>query len=381
MFVLIGAAITAALTAPPGPDDLTTPDAGDPSDVAMPTAEAIELAEPVSASTGPSRIAVRNRTAPTAATTTSTTTGPPAKERIVINGVGDVNVDPNYIPALGIEGYDHAWSGLGGLFTEDDLTVINLECPISDPGVGAPVSKQFVFRCDPAALSSMVAAGVEVANQGNNHVLDHGVDAMLASIDNLRAAGIAPVGAGRDAAAAAEAARFERAGWTIAVVGFGGVVPGASWIATDDRAGMADGDTVETMVAAVEAAAATADLVVVTIHWGVELQSGPPPADVIRAEAMIDAGADAIFGHHPHRLNALDFYRDRPIFWSLGNFVWPRLSAAGSDTAVAQVVVEPDGSIGACLLDVTIVSNGRPTLDDPTIRHCDDVPDEVPADG
>ncbi len=292
----------------------------------------------------------------------------PSRGRLVINAVGDVNVDPGYIPALAIEGYDHALSGMDGLFLDDDLTIINLECPASERGTIAP--KQFNFRCDVGALESLKRLGVDVANQGNNHILDFGTEAMLDSLVQLRAAGIAPVGAGENAAAAHQPALFSRNGWTVAVLGFGGVVPGAGWIAAEDRPGMADGDTIETMVAAVEAADAVSDIVAVTIHWGVELQSGPPADDVRRAEAMIDAGADMIFGHHPHRLNALESYRDRPISWSLGNFVWPRLSAAGSDTAVAQVIVEPDGRISACYLDVTIVSDGHPQLDDPTNRSC-----------
>jgi poly-gamma-glutamate capsule biosynthesis protein CapA/YwtB (metallophosphatase superfamily) len=77
---------------------------------------------------------------------------------------------------------------------------------------------------------------------------------------------------------------------------------------------------------------------------------------------MIDAGADAIFGHHPHRLQPLEFYRGRPIAWSLGNFVWPRLSVPSATTAVAQVVVEPDGRIAACLLPTFIESSGHPVL-------------------
>jgi poly-gamma-glutamate synthesis protein (capsule biosynthesis protein) len=298
------------------------------------------------------------------------THGPPVPERgrLVINGVGDVSLDPGYIPAFGRLGYEHALAGLDGLFLEDDLTVINLECPASTLGRAQP--KQFTFRCDVDALPVIEALGVEVASQGNNHSLDYGPDALLDSVANLRASGIEPVGAGADAAEAHRPAVVVRNGWTIAVVGFGGVVPNATWIAGADRPGMADGDTIETMVAAVEAAAAIADLVVVTIHWGVELQSGPPADDVRRAEAMIEAGADMIFGHHPHRLNSLELIDGVPVAWSLGNFVWPRLSPAGADSAVAQVVVEPDGTMRACLLDVTIVSDGHPTLDDPATRTC-----------
>ena len=77
---------------------------------------------------------------------------------------------------------------------------------------------------------------------------------------------------------------------------------------------------------------------------------------------MIEAGADAIFGHHSHRLQPMYTYQGRPIFYGLGNFVWPRLSIEGATTAVAQVVVRPDGTIEGKLLPAEIVSDGHPVL-------------------
>jgi poly-gamma-glutamate synthesis protein (capsule biosynthesis protein) len=375
---LLFAALVAAVAAPgstaaPRQEPSSTPLAQ--SDPSAEQAAPLEISEVEQATRIGSVSGPRPDTGPVAdqeADAGSTPDPEPTRGRLVINGAGDVNVDPGYIPALATEGYEHALSGLEGLFIEDDLSVINLECPASDLGTRVP--KQFNFRCDTEALPVLEALGVDVANQGNNHSLDYGPDALLDSIDNIEAAGMAAVGAGANAAEAHAPAVFELNGWTVAVIGFGGVIPSMDWIATESSPGMADGDTIETMVAAVEAADEVADLVVVTIHWGVELQTGPPQDDVARAQAMIDAGADMIFGHHPHRLNALETYEGKPIAWSLGNFVWPRLSAAGSDTAVAQVIVEPDGSISSCLLDVTIISGGHPTLDDPTRHRCDTGP-------
>lgn len=77
---------------------------------------------------------------------------------------------------------------------------------------------------------------------------------------------------------------------------------------------------------------------------------------------MIDAGADVIFGHHAHRLQPMDTYRGRPIFYGLGNFVWPNLSDEGSTTAVARVVVTPAGRISGRLLPAFITSPGHPVL-------------------
>jgi poly-gamma-glutamate capsule biosynthesis protein CapA/YwtB (metallophosphatase superfamily) len=291
----------------------------------------------------------------------------PARTRLVIHGTGDVSLDPGYVPALRSRGYDYAWSGLDGLFADDDLTVVNLECPVSTRGEQVP-DKQFHFRCDPNALPAARAAGVEVANLANNHSRDYGPLAQLDSVEHVRGAGIAPVGVGADSAAAHTPAIIERGGWRIAVLGFGGVVPDPSWLAGPNRSGMADGDDIASMTAAVRAAKAQADLVFVTIHWGVELDTGPRPDDVLRAHALIDAGADGIFGHHAHRLQPIDSYRGRPIAWGLGNFVWPTQSAAATRTAAAEFVVEPDGATHGCLLPARIAAPGHPVLTGP--RSC-----------
>jgi hypothetical protein len=286
-------------------------------------------------------------------------TSTPPKGWVVIQGTGDVNLDPTYIPALVSQGYEWAWSGLDGFFLDDDLTLVNLEC--SPSALGTAEDKEFVFQC-PEGFPEMEAAGVDVANLGNNHSQDYGKEALLDGIQNLSAAGVVPVGAGRTAAVAAIPALFNINGWRVAVVGFGGIRPHDGWIATVDRAGMADGDTIESMVATVEAAASVADFVVVSIHWGVELDTAARGEDVERAEAMIAAGADAIFGHHPHRLQPFESVLDRPVFWSLGNFVWPEMSPASATTGVARVVISPDGEIAGCLIPVLIESSGHPVL-------------------
>lgn len=297
---------------------------------------------------------------PTTTLPPATTTTAPAKGYLVIQGTGDVAVDPDYIPALADQGWDHAWSGLNGLFLEDDLTVINLECVPSD--LGAALNKAFVFRCPTETLPSMKANGVDVANLGNNHSGDFGKEALVDGRDQLMAAGIGAVGAGRNAAEAGEPAVYDINGWKVAVVGFGGVAPDDAWYATADSAGMRNGDDTASMVEAVAAADALADLVVVTVHWGMELDTAPRQDDIERAEAMIEAGADIIFGHHSHRMQPLEMVGEAAVFWSLGNFVWPHNSVPSATTAVARAVVAPDGSIAACLIPAYIETHGHPVL-------------------
>ena len=303
---------------------------------------------------------------PGAATTTTTSTTPPPtptpepKQQLVIHATGDVSLDPSYIPALSANGYAWAWSGLDGLFERDDLTIVNHECPSTE--IVAPVSKTFVFRCDPEALDEALQAGVEVANLANNHGYDQGAEGLLDSIRNLRRAGLVPVGAGQDAAHADAPRYVEVKGWRIAIVGVGEVLDPVTQVAAKGHPGTAVGHEFSRALAAIAEAEARADLVLVTIHWGVELDTQPRDYQVEEARSMIDAGADAIFGHHSHRLQPMDTYKGRPIFYGLGNFVWPRLSVEGATTAVARVIVRPDGTIMGSLMPAEIVSDGHPIL-------------------
>ena len=302
-------------------------------------------------------------TAPEPVTTTTTTAipVPEPKQRLVISGTGDVNLDPTFVRSFPSTGYEYAWSGLDDLFNQDDLTVINLECSASD--LGTPWNKPWTFRCDPEALPSMAAAGVDVANLANNHAIDYGFDAMIDARSNLEKSGIDPVGAGANSAEAYAPVLLERNGWTIAILGGGGVHPETgSWLATDDRPGMTNGDSAEAMTQAIRAADEIADLVLVTIHWGEQGTTTPRPFEIRLAEAFIDAGADGVFGHHQHVLQPLGWYSGKPIAWGLGNFVWQAGSAQARRTAVAQLVFEPDGRIGACLVPVVIEATGHPVL-------------------
>jgi len=297
---------------------------------------------------------------PSATVAATPTPSEELRQKIVIHGTGDVSLDPSYIPAFRANGYRWAWSGLEGLFTRDDLTVINHDCPSTD--IVAPLPKTFVFRCDPDALDEASDAGIEVASLANNHGFDHGPQALLDSIRNLRRAGIVPIGAGSSQQEADAPAYVEVKGWRIGLVGVGEVIDPDSQVADGHEIGTAVGHEFARALRAIREAEDNADLVIVVIHWGVELDTQPREYQVDEAHRMIDAGADVIFGHHAHRLQPMDTYRGRPIFYGLGNFVWPSFSVEGSTTAVARVVVRPNGTFTGTLLPAYIVSDGHPVL-------------------
>jgi len=311
-------------------------------------------------------------------TSTTTTLPPePVKETIVISGAGDVNLDPAFVRSLpGLEP-EQVWEGLRGAFLDDDLTVVNLECSPSPNG--SPWNKPWTFRCDPAFYPAMAAAGVEVANLANNHGMDYGFEAMLEGRGFLLESGVVPVGTGANREEAYTPYIVEIGAWTVAIIGSGGVHPETgSWIATDDQPGMSDGDDTESIAEAIRAAKEVADIVIVTAHWGEQGTFTPRAFEQRQAEAWIDAGADGVFGHHQHVLQPLGFYKGKPIAWGLGNFVWQGGAAMSwRRTAIAQFTFNPDGTVGACLVDVLIGPDGGPDIVDPEARFCEPAYDET----
>lgn len=309
---------------------------------------------------------------PTTTTTTTAAADAPAttlRTRLVVNGVGDVNLDPGFVGSFSEKGYDDVWAGIFGAFSRDDITIINLEC--SPSRLGSPWPKLWNFRCDVDALPAMAAAGVDVANLANNHAMDFGFDAMLDGQRNLLNVGILPVGTGINVDAAYRPVILERNGWTVAIIGSGGANPeSGSWIALPDRPGMTHGDDTESIAEAVRSASQVADLVFVTAHWGKQDSTRPLRFERAQAEAWIEAGADGIFGHHQHVLQPLGWYLGRPIAWGLGNFVWQAASREWRQSAIAQFVFEPDGRISACLIPVTIERHAHPVVQDPSVPVC-----------
>ncbi len=203
---------------------------------------------------------------------------------IVLHGTGDVNLDPATISNLVANGYGWAFAGLEGLFLDDDLTLINLECTPSNEG--ARQDRPFNFRCDPDALPAIRAEGVDLVNLGNNHAMDFGAEALVDGLARVRDAELAVVGAGANRSEAFGPAVLDVSGWKVAVFGFGGVYLAQDWLATDDRPGISDGLDIEAMTAAIAAVRDDVDLVIASIHWCCELETTPNARNRAHTEAM-----------------------------------------------------------------------------------------------
>ena len=239
-----------------------------------------------------------------------------SSKNVTIHFVGDIQFSGKVAELLGKNGYDYPFAKLGSMFQSDDLTIGNLETPVTHGGTGAE-DKTYVYKSSPKSLQAMAAA-VDAVNLANNHILDQGVEGLVDTLTYLNDYGIAHAGAGMNGTEAYEPAYFERKGMKIALLGFSRVVPVASWKADGNRAGVAEAYDSTRAVAAIQSARKKADLVIVVAHWGEERVSTPNADQTRLAHEFVDAGADLIIGGHPHVLQGLEYYKGKWIAYSTG---------------------------------------------------------------
>lgn len=259
-----------------------------------------------------------------------------AGDTVKLNFGGDIIFSGKAGELLDKKGYDYSYAALDGLFKKDDLTVVNLETPVTTGGVGA-VDKQYVFKGAPEALDALKKAGVDAVNLANNHTLDQGEDGLKDTLSHLAAREIPYVGAGLNSKEAYSAQYFERNGIKIALLGFTRVIPKSDWMAGKNKPGLASVYDSAEGLKAIAQAKKQADLVVVVVHWGKERIEQYDSTQQTLGHSFIDAGADLVIGGHPHVLQGIEPYKGKWIVYSTGNFIFTRSTVPATwETAVFQ---------------------------------------------
>ena len=249
-----------------------------------------------------------------------------------------------------------------------DIAFGNLETPVSERGT--PVDKWINMRMPPALLADVKGLGFDIVTLANNHLWDFGEVAFNDTLEHLQERNLTYVGAGADLDEAWRAQIVPAGGLNIAFLGATSTLgPGSA--AAEGRPGVAPihvsesyhldppasleqpgsapyvftrawGEDLERAIAAVEDAGADADVVVLALHWGVppfwrsRFQDGLADYQIEVGHALIEAGADVIVGHHPHSLQEVEVYHGKPIFYSLGNFVFHHNQGPVSETPVSR---------------------------------------------
>jgi poly-gamma-glutamate synthesis protein (capsule biosynthesis protein) len=191
-------------------------------------------------------------------------------------------------------GYDYFFANMRSLFEADDLTIVNLEGPLTT--VEKPKKHGYVFKADPACVQILTGSGVELCNLANNHSMDFGAAGLKQTAEVLSGNGIGYCGF-------TEAWSAEMKGVKVTALGF------TKW-----------DHTVEQVTQAVSTARQDCDLLIVNMHWGWERQNQQCHEQVEMGRAAVDAGADLVIGTHPHVYQGIEKYKGKYIIYSLGNF-------------------------------------------------------------
>ena len=243
---------------------------------------------------------------------------------------GSYNAAAGFIQTIGTD-YGFPFRNVLDYFEQDDFTIINLESVLADQGNAA--GKLFTFRGPTAYTEIMTGSSVEAVTLANNHTADYGKDGYASTTKALTEAGV----------------WFVEENKTTLVTTDRGLVIGlyadAFQLSTDD---------IRNNIKKLQDAGA--EVIICAFHWGVEGSYRPTADQKKFAKAAIDAGADIVYGHHPHVLQPIEEYNGGYICYSLGNFSfggnhYPR----DLDSALVQLEVIRDESGTVSLGELTII--------------------------
>ena len=243
---------------------------------------------------------------------------PPREPAITLVAVGDVLLARGVERRIGKYGRGWPFGEVAETLRSADLAFCNLECPLSAGGI--KVNKPICFKADPANVQCLAGAGFDIVSLANNHALDCGRPGLLETMHYLDKMGIACAGAGNTLAESALPTIVGVKSLRIAFLARNALYPEGVWF-RPDAANIAPLD-LETIEAEIADAARRADVVVVSLHWGIEYRKQPQPEQVEMARGLIDAGADLILGHHSHVTQPVEKYHGGVIAYSLGNFLF-----------------------------------------------------------
>lgn len=272
---------------------------------------------------------------------------PARADNAVTAGVGDItlvfagDVMLAEKPGAAIRRGIDPFADFRDVFAQADVRIVNLECAVSLKGKAE--SKPYTFRAHPRVIP-LLKKHVSAVSLANNHSGDFGKRAFVDMLTLLERHQLPYFGGGRNVRDAHRPYLTQVRGKTIAVLGFDGFLP-RSFEALDQQPGVAWLDP-DLVVHQVRHAKETlkADLVIVFPHWGWEYDRRASDAQRALARLMIDSGADAVVGGHPHVTQDIEVYHGKPIFYSLGNFIFNGFDDEASTTGwVLQLIAYDDG--------------------------------------
>lgn len=284
------------------------------------------------------------------------------KENVSIAVTGDVMFARNMPGVLSLD--SSPFSGVSNVTSNVDLLLINFEnaATYSDNALKGDVP----LKCSPNYVPLAKANNNTVASLANNHAFDYGIEGMQDTVKYLKDAGITPIGAGNSQDEAQQAVVQDINGRKITILNYmdannfaeysyevmpyaNGSNPGYSAYNYEDASKQISQNN-------------DSDLIIAYLHFGNEYSTSPNENQVKIAHELIDLGADVVIGSHPHVPQGIEMYNGKPIFYSLGNFIFDQSNPA---THVAYFVeIDLVGDVGQCTVYPIYISNYLPQFMD-----------------
>jgi poly-gamma-glutamate synthesis protein (capsule biosynthesis protein) len=253
-------------------------------------------------------------------------------ESVKIIAGGDVMIGSWAEDVIRSNGWNYPFVHLDTVLMGADIVFANLEAAFGQED--SSYEKTYTFQVNPELVKVLSAGKINVVSLANNHIMDFGIGALKETIKVLGEHNIKYTGAGMNLTEARIPAIMEVNQKKMALCSYSLTFPEEFW-ATDSTAGTCF-PSHTFFYEDLKEFKATNDYVIVSFHWGGELMNTPKEYQVELAHKAIDAGADLILGHHPHVIQGIERYKDKLIFYSLGNYIF----ASYSDKATKSMLVK-----------------------------------------
>ena len=288
---------------------------------------------------------------------------PIKKEEVSLIAVGDISYSRGVERIVKKQNdINYPFLKIGDYLKNADLVFGNLETPITE---GREINDfEMIFRSNPLTEKALKLNNFSILSLANNHTPNFGEKGLKDTFFYLEKEGIKYVGAGENEKTAYQPVYIEKKGIKFAFLAYNDsdVVP-LSYKATENFAGTAFMET-EKMIEAVKKAKQKSDFVIVSMHSGNEYVNKPNSSQVNFAHSAIDAGADLVIGHHPHVVQILEKYKDKYIFYSLGNFIFDQQASETRKGLMIKVYFTKDEITKISLLPIIMKNLAQPEIAD-----------------
>ncbi|MBI2421595.1 MAG: CapA family protein [Candidatus Hydrogenedentes bacterium] len=295
-------------------------------------------------------------------------TVPPAKEGISLMLVGDIMLSRNVAKSVKENGRDftYPFAETAEILTQAEIAFGNLECPIS--GRGAAINnKKYLFNAPPESIEGITHSGFDLVSLANNHVLDYGPIALQDTVEILQKNAIGVLGV-VTRNAPQKPVILTPNGIRVAFLAYADHKTPYAYAKEFDAFETGPAKAVDEDIARdIAALKGQCDVIVVSLHWGIEYNANPDGRQQQLGRFLIDQGVSVVAGHHPHVLQEAEWYKNGLIIYSMGNFVFDQWSRPPTRISrIYRLTLNKGGLVDGDYLPLEIAQNAwqpRPAQD------------------